>query len=161
MSDPTAKIVFGFPIGDTRKWLVNEAPENPEGIRDSLVLPWYSDEDVELQGRFIELAWVRLYNAIPGSTPVENNADAEAPARSYYGIDFERCGTATQTVWLMTATDMRLSVTYSDTLQINAGTLQQRPLIGRYAEKLRKALKILGVTPVQTNPNWLLASLYF
>lgn len=151
-----AKLIYGFEIGVPGNWKVQEAQEDQGGQRPNLITSWYND--VDNYPNFRPLAWDRLFAAMPFAPDGTPEAQRESMARAYYGVTFEDAGPENNRNAALAVIDLRFEVDEPAFLGLNPGALQARPIGGRYSEKLRRALNILGLTPVQSNAAWLLAS---
>jgi hypothetical protein len=154
----TVKLIYGFEIGAKGNWKVQEAPADESGQRNLISLPWYNDG--QHYPNFQPMAWDRLFEAMPNPPIGTPGPQRENMARSYYGVTFEDIGTPGDPSAVLAVTDLRYETSESAPLAINPGALQSRPISGRYSEKLRRALLVLGLTPVQLYPQWLLAELH-
>lgn len=158
-TDPSARLIYGVVLGRRYEWKVQEAPLNEWNERGPLHLGWYDDND-EAE-RFDELAWERLYEAIPGANPDVDSWRMEGMAAEYYGVDFFLHGAGEGISLILGVRELHFEVEYAKTQLIDPAELAQRAADGEYDQKIERALTILGLTAVQKRPGWLLASLYF
>lgn len=157
--DPEGKLAYGYHLGgDETGWKV----EQTTGEYGGLSLDWLS-EDEDGYG-FVDLAERRLrastgFVEIPYREPrpddyyaLSNAADAAV------GVRIIRCGSPDFPAYVLCT--KVYSVEWGDTKLLDLDALAREAAEGGWDEKLRRALEVLGITPKQTAPGWLLCAFY-
>jgi len=143
-----AMLMYGYDLDTTDAWKIVEAGEWGE-----LSAPWY-DEDSDLES--VEQATKALYDAIPGAPEVEDDWQRDEPVKEHYGVWFEGHCSGSYTMYALVAFENTAARGYPELIDWR-GLDEQR---GRedWDGKLARALEVLGITPKQERPSWLLAS---
>lgn len=113
---------------------------------------WYTNGDTEL----IVQMKLALYNAIPDAAPVEYEWRADAPVLDYYGVWFEHHCSDSYAMWALVTYEASAARGCPEKLDL--AELAARPQREDWDGKLARALEVLGITPKQERPAWLLAS---
>lgn len=149
MSQSTnAMLMYGYDLDAADGWKIAEAGEWGE-----LAAPWY-DEDSDLDS--IEQAVKALYDAIPDAPDVEYGWQRDELVKEHYGAWFEGHCSDSYTMYALVA--------FEDTARrghpelIDWRELDEQRNREDWDAKLARALEVLGITPKQERPAWLLAS---
>jgi hypothetical protein len=148
-----AELSYGYRLqGDDGRWLVREV--HPEDSDEwGLNLDWYD----EAEGEFDDAAERRLLASV-GFTEtdytVEGYFDRRRAAKSQLGVRLDRTG--------YEAGDLMLVTTQFAAYLGEAEPIEPAMLVaetgGQADERLRNALAVLGLTPLQEQPAWLLTA---
>lgn len=156
MSDPKAMLVYGFALGRRGEWQLEEAPANEYSERPELECSWYSDHEVG--GHFDDLLYEQLYNAMPTDLKQEDTSwKQERAAKQHYGVGLHFHGSENGLGRILGT--RVISVEWGETWVVAPAELAKQNW--EDAPKLKRAIEILGITPTQGEPGWILASLYF
>jgi hypothetical protein len=154
-----AKLVYGYDLGSEGDGLnVAEAQTSEANPYGYLKTAWHDggaeelDEDTDL----IETMTRVLYDAIPDAPPVEYSGQRDTPVKEYYGVWFESHCSDEYPMWMLVAYEVTANRGHLQTLDLDV--LTAKPTALGWDEKLASALAVLGVTPTQERPGWLLAS---
>lgn len=149
-----ALLVYGYHLGGgDGGWELQGLGEYGE-LPD---LPWYNEEDEDLQGD----AERHLLAQIAGFTETwgpdnEGYHDREKEAKARLGVEFETHCSGSYPMYLLIAkgiTAYRGDVELVDFTELTA-EVQEKDADA----KLRAALDVLGLTPKQERPGWMLCS---
>ena len=155
MSDyHTGTLAYGYHLGTADEHLVKET-----GKWGSLDLPWMEkDEDGFATETLIEAFSRRLFEATPDPEPSREDAsDRENPIWDHFGVKVIEHG------WLVEG-DSPSYALIAHSIEVDGGDAELVNLPGlikmqsrlSFNEKLEKALEVLGVTPKQAQPQWML-----
>jgi hypothetical protein len=157
-------LAYGYDFGSEEAFQLREAQESDTNPYGFFKTDWYDAEtadDEDLDGddeerSVIALLAMRLYEAIPGAPAVEYASDCEDPVKAHYGVWFESYCSGEYPMYIL-ATSVT-TVDRGDTQLIDPFALGRQPVDEGWDGKLAEALRVLGVTPLQERPGWLLAS---
>lgn len=141
-------LAYGYNLGGPEEWLVREVGDNGE-----VTAEWWDDDDVT------EAAITALRTAA-GFTETDWEADGyfdrrnAADARIGVVIDTHCSGEYPE--YLLAAHVTTAARGYPETLDL--AELQAQAVTDGWDDKLRAALEVLGLTPTQEKPGWILAS---
>jgi hypothetical protein len=143
-------LVYGYHLGGgDSEWLINEVDE----YGAPLPLAWLPDYDLP------ELAMDHLL-AAAGFTETDYKAagffDRKQTAEDQVGVKFESHCSGDYPMWILAAKTYTASRGDADPLDL--AELAQDPERNGWDEKLRHACEVLGITPKQERPCWLLCS---
>ena len=143
-------LVYGYNLGgDDSGWEVTEADEDGE------FEPEWADED----GDLITGAEEKLL-AAAGFTETDYRADGyydrKRDAEARVGVEMESYCSGDYPMWLLAA--HKVVVSRGDVKEIDFAALEAQRVAEDWDAKLQAALAVLGITPKQDAPKWLLAS---
>lgn len=147
-----AELSYGYLLqGDEGRWLVREV--HPEDSNEwGLNLDWLDDED-----SFDDAAEKRLLASV-GFTEtdylVDGYFDRQDAAKAQLGVKLERTGYEAGALALVTK---QIGAYLGEAEEIDPGVLTAEAA-GGAGERLRNALTVLGLTPLQEQPAWLLTA---
>lgn len=144
---------YSFGGGDSA-WEIAETGEYGE-----LAVDWFNDEgedESDDEGGFIEQAFKRLYEAIPDAPEVRYDWEREDLVKKHYGVWFESHCSGDYPMWMLTTYET--TAYRGDCDVIDWRTLDEQRQREDWDGKLARAIEVLGVTPKQAQPAWLLAS---
>lgn len=153
-----AMLVYGYNLGaGDGEWEIAEV----DGY-GSPKLDWYGtnedDEDDEDEG-FTELAMKRLLTAA-GFTETDYKVagyfDRQKAAEKQVGVEFDSYCSGDYPMWVLAA--RIITVRRGDCGVIDFAELTAEAEAGDYDTKLANAIQVLGITPKQERPRWLLVS---
>jgi hypothetical protein len=156
-----AVLAYGYDLGgDEGEWKIRETDEYG-GIdaSNASTLAWYDDESDD---GFIEQAQRRLLAEIAGFTETwETRQDddyfkREREAESRLGVEFESYCSGDYPMYVL-ATKV-ITVYRGDSKVLDLPALMAEPAEHGWDDKLRQACEVLGVTPKQERPGWVLVS---
>ena len=142
-------LVYGYDLGgDEDGWQIAE-----ENI--AAFLEWGSGED----GDLVEKGKVRLLASV-GFTETDWRADGyherKKAAEERLGVEFESYCSGDYPMWLLAA--HTVTVYRGDCKEIDFAALEKARTEGDWDAKLAHAIQVLGITPTQEKPGWLLVS---
>jgi hypothetical protein len=150
-----AELSYGYRLqGDDGRWLVREV--HPEDSDEwGLNLDWYeADED---EDNFDDEAEKRLLASV-GFTETDYNVDGyfdrQRAAKSRLGVRLDRTGYEAGDLMLVTT---QYGAYLGEAEPIDPAVLAAETS-GPADERLRNALAVLGLTPLQEQPAWLLTA---
>ena len=148
-----AELSYGYRLqGNDGQWLVKEVhPEDSDEY--GLNLDWLDDED-----SFDDMAMKRLLAALAGFTETDWRApgyfDRKREAEARLGVAFGRTGWEADDLLLVTK---QYGAYLGDAEEIDPA--EMIAAAGAAAdERLGQALEVLGMTPLQERPAWLLTA---
>jgi len=139
-------LAYGYNLGAEDALNVREVNDDGE-----LNASWNVGSD-----DLVEAATRALYASIPGLPDVEYGWECEAPVKEHLGVWFESYCHVDYPMWILTTSVIR--VYRGDVEEIDGAYLDTQPGDNGWNEKLAHALAVLGLTPTQEHPAWLLAS---
>jgi hypothetical protein len=145
-----AVLAYGYDLGSDDKWKIHET-----GEYDEPVLPWYDEDSDE---GFIEQAEARLLAAhgLTGTWEDDGYYDRKEDAQERAGVEFESYCHSEYSMWLL-ATKV-ITVHRGDSKVLDLPALMAEPAEHGWDDKLRQACEVLGITPKQESPGWVLVS---
>jgi len=143
-----AMLMYGYDLDTAGEWKVVEAGEWGE-----LSAAWY-DEDSDLDS--LEQAVKALYDAIPGAPGLDSDWDRQEAVKEHYGVWFEGHCSDSHTMYALVAFEDTARRGYPELIDWRG--LDDRRSREGWDVKLARALEVLGITPKQERPAWLLAS---
>lgn len=145
-------LAYGYNLGGGDGWEIAETGEYGEPNVD-----WFDTEDDDAD--FVTVAEKRLL-AAAGFTETDWQVDGyfarEREAKATLGIEFESYCSGDYPMWIL-ATKV-ITVSWGEVAQIDFAALGRDVIKGDWDDKLRSTLAILGLTPKQESPRWLLCS---
>lgn len=149
-----AELSYGYRLqGGDGEWLVHEV--HPEDSDDwGLNLDWLNDED---EDRFDDAAKRRLLASVGFSETdynVDGYFDRQRAAEAQLGVELERSGYEAEDLLLVTK---QFGAYLGEAEEIDPVVLAAEAG-GGAGERLRNALAVLGLTPLQAEPVWLLTA---
>lgn len=151
-----ALLVYGYDLGglgDAAGWQIREIDDDGEPATT-----WYTvPEDAETAD-FIEQAEIRLLvaNGLTGSWCDDDYFERKREAQQRCGVTIERHCSDACTMYLLVAMDWTANRGYP--VKVEPEHLANPELIHHCAANLERALGVLGITPAQEEPGWILAS---
>lgn len=157
-----AYLVYGYHLGsDEGGWLLREA----EGKYGELRLDWLPDpdeerdEDEDDDSGFATLAMNRLVQAA-GFTETDWQVDGyfarRREAEKRLGVEFVSHCSSEYPMWIL---GTRLyDASRGQVVEVDPMALANHQDLDTWNEKLTQALQVLGITPLQEQPRWLLCS---
>ncbi|MER7361887.1 hypothetical protein [Nonomuraea wenchangensis] len=145
-----AMLAYGYDLGSADGWKIREAGEFSEPILD-----WY-DEDSD--DGFIEQAEARLLAAhgLTGTWEDDGYYDRKEEAQARAGVEFDSYCHSEYPMWLL-ATKV-ITVHRGDSEVLDLPALMAETAENGWDDKLRQACEVLGITPKQERPGWVLVS---
>jgi hypothetical protein len=151
-----ALLVYGYDLGgleDAEGWKIREVDEDGEPA-----VSWYSvPEDAE-ECDFVEQAEIRLLvaNGLTGDWRDDDYFERKREAQQRCGVTFERHCSDACVMYLLVAMDWTANRGYP--VKVEPAHLTDPELIHHCTANLARALGVLGITPAQEKPGWILAS---
>lgn len=151
-----ALLVYGFNLGgieDAEGWQIREVDEDGDPTAS-----WYTTPEDAEEVDFIEQAEIRLLVAhgLTGRWSDDDYHERKREAQQHCGVTFERHCSDSCTMYLMVAMDWTANRGYP--VKIEPAHLADPELLYHCRGNLARALDILGITPTQDEPGWILAS---
>lgn len=143
-----ATLMYGYDLDTADGWKIVEA-----GEWGDLSAPWY-DEDSDLDS--VEQAVKVLYDAIPGAPELDSDWDRQEAVKEHYGVWFEGHCSDSHTMYALVGFEITARRGYPEL--INWRELDGQRVREGWDAKLARVLEVLGITPKQERPAWLLAS---
>lgn len=149
----SAKLIYGYRLKTEDDWLVKEI-HGPDSDEWGLNLPWLVESD-----DFQDKAEERLREAV-GYVEGDFNADPDGwrqrlrEADAKVGVKFEAGGYEYGDLFLATKT-YRADLGEVEAVTPGGLLVMSGPTAN---DRLRRALEVLGVTPLQESPAWLLTA---
>lgn len=145
-----AYLTYGFDLGGgDNDWLIEEADEDGEWRPT-----WLGDD-----GDYRESVEVALL-AAEGFTETDWRADGyfdrKRVALAKVGVELESHCSGDYPVWMLVA--HQVTAHWGDAKGIDFADLERQRAEGEWDAKLRRACDVLGITPKQSEPGWMLAS---
>lgn len=146
-------LAYGYDLGHSEEYAIREIDQN-----GYVNLAWVKrDEDGWVAEELPEAFRRRLYEAIPAANPDAYTWEYEDAIKKHFGVMILEHG------WLAEADTASYALVASKKFVAGGDTepidLEERIALAKSAkfdEKLENALKVLGVTPLQEKPSWLL-----
>ena len=163
-SSPSAFLAYGYDLGGSDEWKIHETDEYG-GIDASNVstLAWY--DEGEDASDFIEQAKRRLLAEIAGFTWTwetwtgeGNFFTAEAAAKERLSVVFDTYSYGEYPMHVLAA--KVIDVGDDKAKPVDLAELVAHPNRPKWDAALFDALKMLGITPKQEKPSWLLCAYY-
>lgn len=148
-------LAYGFDLGsDESEWLVEEVDEY--GGLDVARFAWFNQDDDD---DFVTQAGDHLL-AASGFTETdwesEGYFERERVAKDAVGVVFESHCSGDYPIYVLAA--HVITVYQGHVKELNLAELAKDAAAGDWDRKLRGALQVLGLTPKQEKPAWLLCS---
>jgi hypothetical protein len=145
---------LGFNLGSDEEWLVEEADED-----GGLELDWFGEADND----FVDAAERRLL-AAAGFTETwspdnEGYFQREREAKERLGVQFVTYCSGEYPMFILATKAIQVSRGYVEPLNLDEMAARTTPG-GEDEQRLRHALGVLGLTPKQESPQWLLCSFW-
>lgn len=143
-------LVYGFNLGGgDSEWEIAEA-----GEYGSWEPEWHTgDDDV------ITAAETKLKESV-GFTETDWRVDGyferEREAEKRVGVEFKSYCSGEYAMWTLAATS--ITAYRGDAIEVDFAALEQQRIDEDWDAKLKRACEVLGVTPKQGQPKWLLVS---
>lgn len=158
-STARAKLAYGYRLGDDESgWKVHGVDEY-ERWQPS----WLTPDDDPDSDAVIEACEQRLLVAA-GFTDADWRADVyfdrKSAAEKQIGVEFTFSGHHEYAGVLLVASGSRRSVEWSEVMILDLDAMTARPGEERWDDKLRSALRVLDLSPVQEGPRWLVFPTY-
>lgn len=167
-SSPRAHLAYGYDLGTSEDF---QAAEHGEYGQPKL--PWLTDDDEGGERESFAEGVERLLLAAAGfvEIPWEIRKDYdEAARRDYYdakheaekqhGVELAFSGAYDYAGWMLIAKGSDRSVEWSEAMEVDLDELTNRPAYEGWDTKLADALTVLGITPTQSGPKWLIFPSY-
>jgi len=145
-----AVLMYGYDLDTADGWEIVEAGEWGE-----LNAPWY-DEDNDEDLTSVEQAVKALYDAIPDAPEADDDWDRQKAVKEHYGVWFEDHCSDAYTMYALVTFENTARRGYPELIDWRA--LEEQRDREDWDGKLARALGVLGITPKQERPGWLLAS---
>jgi hypothetical protein len=151
--DPEARLAYGYALGTGEDFKVAE-----RAGYGNLSVDWWNEDG----GGFETQAWKRLWDAIPEKPEVEHEWKREDAARKHWGVDIVNSGTYDYPGFILVPTEggSYKSVEWSDSMTLDVDVMRDQPAALRWDATLAAALQVLGLTPTQDGPKWLVFPFY-
>ncbi len=164
---PSAHLAYGYDLGSDEDFRAAERDEygGPK-------LPWLPDEDGEggydgfpegadalllAATGFVDPPW----EEIEGDEEKVTTYFAEKrEAEASHGVELHHSGHSDYSGWVLIAKGSKRSVEWSEAMELDLSELNNSPAYHGWDDKLAAALKVLGVTPTQAGPKWLVYPSY-
>ncbi|MEU1761171.1 hypothetical protein [Micromonospora sp. NPDC005652] len=146
-----AYLAYGYDLGGDDGWKVAEIGEWGE-----LQLPWLSagedggSEDEDEDSDFPTEAMLRL------AREAGHDVEFDFQAEDKIGLRFESHCSGSSPMWLLAAKVVTAHRGYPETIDFAA--LERERAERRWDERLIDACRVLGITPTQGTPSWVLCS---
>jgi hypothetical protein len=155
-------VIYGYDLGAEGRG-VREAEESENNPYGYIKTAWYdeeagNDEDEEEGLGFTERIELALYAAIPGAPALDYPSACQTPVRDHYGVWLEDYCHYENAHWALAAFSLKVTGSRPELLDLPA--LQAQAVEENWAGKLAAALTLLGLTPIQDRPGWILAADY-
>lgn len=148
-------LVYGYDLGSEEEWKIREAGEYGELPE----LPWFDPDNEDGDG-FQESAERHLLAQLADFTETDWRADGyfdrERAAKEQLGVEFDTYCSGEYPMYLL-ATKV-ITVYRGDVEEIDMEALAVEPEMNGWDEKLNAAVQVLGITPTQGKPKWMLCS---
>lgn len=151
-----ATLAYGYDLGAEESLQVREAQESETNEYGYLKTAWYDEEHEELAEGIIEQMTRVLYDAIPDAPPVEYAWECKDPVKEHYGVWFESHCSGEYAMWILCTS--ATTAHQGSPKTVDPFLLERAPIDEGWDDKLATALRVLGITPLQESPAWLLAS---
>lgn len=151
-----AILAYGYDLGAEENLQAREAQESEGNPYGYLKTAWYDAENEEMDEGIVERMTRVLYEAIPGAPAVEYAWECEDPVKEHYGVWFQSHCSGEYAMWILTTSVTRAY--RGSPKPVDTFVLEREPVEEGWDGKLETALRVLGITPLQEKPAWLLAS---
>lgn len=149
-------LTYGIKLGSSEDgWAIAEVDEWGQWEPD-----WYNEEDDEAEEGLIEAASQKLLaaNGFAEDFAVSDGYfERKRQAEARVGIDFKLYCHFEYPMYVLSAHS--ITANRGDAIEIDWAALEQRRVAEDWDGKLRAACEVLGITPTQEQPKWLLVSL--
>jgi hypothetical protein len=149
--NPIAKLVYGVRLGGEGQWEFDEVDEDGEPTVD-----WLDADDFEEQVTTQVVTAPGLGHATDDES---NDHQPTWAAHEGVGLTVVTCSDADEVTY--TLATYELSLFAGDLLTLNLTDLEQLPALHDWDRVLGEALQVLGLTPHQPQPNWILCADHF
>jgi hypothetical protein len=159
-SDPKAHLAYGYELGTREDFKAAERDEY-----GSPKLPWLAvDEGGYAKcGDLAERAETLLLASM-GFTEDDWRADGyrdrKREAENRLGVELAYSGADGYEGWMLVGLDSERSVEWSEAMTLDLDELTNRPAYMSWDDNLAHALGVLGITPTQPGPKWLVFPSY-
>lgn len=157
-SSPSAHLVYGYDLGTCEGYKLAEC----EGEYGSLAVDWFDNGDDENSNPpdFATQVYDRLYAAIAGAPAAEYDFQRQDIAERHFGVEFAYSGGDETPGFILIAAGSESTVDWTDTIAVDLAHLAAAPEAQGWNAKLAEVLTVLGVTPTQDGPRWLVFPSY-
>lgn len=149
-------LAYGYDLGGSEKWKVAEWDPKEWDLKTD----WYDADKVDEYGDpagVIEQAARHMFAAAGEPLP-SGYFDADHAPKATFGVEFTDYCSCEYQMWILSAHD--IVVYRGDTEAIDFAALTEQAKAEDWDGKLRKAVELLGLTPNDPQPRWLLASMF-
>jgi hypothetical protein len=151
-STASAHVAYGYDLGGKEDFLAE-----PRDEYGSPVLPWCNDNsELTEQAEALLLKETGFSETWSDENP--GYFQRLAAARQQVGVNFEFSGHADYCGWILIATGSERSVDWAKSMAVDPDQVS-RPH-AEWDAKLAAALRVLGITPSQAGPRWLVFPSY-
>lgn len=164
-SSPRAHLAYGYALGSDNRLDVRERVGDYG--RDLTVDWWksYDDEDYDPDADEDETSvtsqiYRRLFEAIPDGPAIEYSYQRESHVEQHYGVKLSYPGAEGSSGYVLIAVGSEKSVDWDEVMTLDVDELRDRPFTAQWQLKLANALSLLGITPIQDGPRWLVFPSY-
>ena len=147
MSITEAVLAYGYDLGTAEGFLVNEVDDG-----GALTASWF---DMEVVDEFPEQVYQRLYAAIPGA-PAADADEYERTAQSHFGVKIAFAGTFDAPRYILAVVASESTAYHDDACVLDLDRMRGLPESRGWETQLAVVLATLDLTPLQTQPKWLI-----
>ncbi len=153
-----AILAYGYDLGGgDEEWKIHQTDEYGSIRPDQFT--WYDEDDEDGSVEFIEQAENRLLVA-SGFTETDWEVDGyfarKREAKERLGVKFRTYCSGEDSMYVLAA--KVITVSWGDSELLDLPALMSEPAENGWDEKLRAAIEVLGITPKQEQPGWVLCS---
>jgi hypothetical protein len=145
-------LAYGYNLGGNEGWRVKEVDKYGD-----LTVPWYGDGDNDLEGPAEKVLFASIGFAETWETRVDDNYSVRLElAKKLVGVEIKTYYSVKHPMFILATKAIKVYEGFVKQLDLKDMTCC--PIAGEWDDKLLTALQVLGLTPEQESPGWLLSS---
>lgn len=156
-SSADGELMYGYELDGYSEWAIEETGEFGE-----LEVDWFQDDDAADRDDFVEACQRRLLASAGVHIPEDPDeyVDFNKLVKEHFGVKFYYHGNAECSATSCLLGTYRAYAYGYGTETLDLPDLAAAPERDGWDEKLRHACEVLGITPKQAKPAWILTSSY-
>lgn len=156
-SSAHGELIYGYELGGYDGWSINQTGEFGE-----LEVDWFRDDEDADHNDFVEACQRRLLASAGAhvSADPDEYVDLEELVKEQFGVQFYWHGNATYSASNCALGTYQAHAYGYETKILDLVDLVVKPEMDGWDQRLALVIEILGITPKQPKPAWILTSSY-
>lgn len=139
---PKARLYYGYPLTDGEgEWHIREYDEDERTLK----VDWFDEDEHSIWG-------------LPGL--VEDHLTRRSDVFEEIGVSAETYGHHEYPAVLLAVSESEIGVEWSEFALLDFDELGAKVRLGRWDGRLAHAIELLGITPKQDGPRWMMVADY-